>query len=688
VLNFAPFRKYPTKLAAQDFDDDREVCHHCVSGACCSSEDPIYLTSFDILRLSAFFNMSPAEFLLKFTQDRFDGEDSDSVRRPWLDDPDSSKVTYLRRRANVPTSPCIFLKYIREPDGTPRRICSVHDGRPLSCREYYFHDCQRRLASELATLLAEGFEKVRDGEITAELVDAELARFGAHDFATAPASASMTYNFWLEMRRVVHMEQANVEGAQSYDMAAYQDPIDEKLNRVLSAKYLRFEEDYGPVPRDEQLMPYTSGLSFAGSPEYQRIMAVQAARPTSDLFTAGNYPFYFGLRTMMPGVKHADAFPTIPDAEADAFLASIPPTPLFPQHEQPDVQRITLRDLYASVLKGCNHLIRFASFLATMGSVVEEEPPGRVELELLTLIAGFEPSLNPYIARNPYFAPVQAYLAGAGVELLTEMLDEAAEPAEVFAVHRLLYPLEAVTLTLPPTLRARFAALTARVRSRLERDQLDLYVCVDNPVEARRAAGKRLNARGAWATLNRQVLDMRYAAGAGFKGANLQTFYRRTVADLERLAFRPGYGSELVQVVLSLAESISLDARNAGASGPDSEAARRLAAYGARLFDWLVATWGLEHLDAALLGRFAAFVYKGLGQGYNRAPAFGRIIQRLLATQLPDGSWQTDPRPHEAAEGQADYLLNLYRTTGACLAGLRVLRTDALNPENGLLELS
>jgi hypothetical protein len=80
VLNFTPFRKYPTKLAEQEFDDDRNVCGRCLSGVCCSSEDPVYLTSFDVFRLAAFFDLSPAEFLLKFTQERFDGEDSDMIR--------------------------------------------------------------------------------------------------------------------------------------------------------------------------------------------------------------------------------------------------------------------------------------------------------------------------------------------------------------------------------------------------------------------------------------------------------------------------------------------------------------------------------------------------------------------------------------------------------------------------------
>src|SRR6202521_5426706 len=252
VLNFEPFRKYPTKRLEQEISDSGEVCNHCVSGVCCLNQDAIALSSFDIFRLAAFFDMSPATFMVTFTQDKFGNGDDENFRRDWNLDPNSSVVTWLRRRTNSPSSPCIFLKYVRDPDGTPRRICGVHDGRPLSCREYYFIHCKARGTGELASLLAEGFEKVRDGEITEDMVDAELARFGAHEFETSTLAKNMEYGFWVEMKCVLNMYHANVEGSNSYNMADYQDPIDEKLNRVLSAKYLRSEESYGMKPRDEQ----------------------------------------------------------------------------------------------------------------------------------------------------------------------------------------------------------------------------------------------------------------------------------------------------------------------------------------------------------------------------------------------------------------------------------------------------
>src|SRR5262249_34984199 len=130
VLSFTPFRKYPTRREQQQFEDSREVCRQCVSGGCCSSEDPIYLTSFDVFRLAAFFDMSLADFMVNFTQERFGDPESDAMRAAYINDPKSSIVTYLRRRHNSRTSPCIFLKYVRDEDGLSRRICSVYDARP------------------------------------------------------------------------------------------------------------------------------------------------------------------------------------------------------------------------------------------------------------------------------------------------------------------------------------------------------------------------------------------------------------------------------------------------------------------------------------------------------------------------------------------------------------------------------
>jgi len=689
VLNFGPFRKYPTKQSEQEFSEAGQVCHACLSGACCTNQDAIALTSFDVFRFAAFFDMSPAEFMLNFTQDEFEGEPEEFRRRAWSDNPDSSVVTWLRRRENFAASPCIFLKYIRDPDGTPRRICSVHDGRPLSCREYYFSHCKTRGTGELAALLAEGFEKVRDGEIRERMVDAQLARYEGIDFTETAIKEAFEYAFWVEMKCAINMDQANAEGSQSYDMAAYQDPIDEKVNRVISSRYLRYEEYYGPEPRDEQVMAYTAGLSFASSPERERIMKILRTPPSLGLFRRRNFPYYMSIRTLMPGAKPSEFFPAIPDSEIDSFLKGIAPVKLFPNHDLSEARQITLRDVYASVLRALNYLIRFSSHIAVLEPILELDPPGTIERQLASAISGFEASLNPFIARNPYLQPVKDHMARISVDVLEEELAEAA-PEEVFDCLRSLGPLQRMKTAFSPELQARIETIHKAIAARLRRSRPELYLSMDNPIESRRMAGKPLGNRKSWQAWSEwyaQALDIRHAALAGFKNIDLAEFYRRSVDELEKIPFKSVYQANLLEAVKYLAYSMTSHNDIPYKAMPYKESAARLAAYGIRLFD-RSNRGGEEAHDSETIAEFLTAVYKGLGLSYNHDRNFGLIVYRLLESQLPDGSWDTNPLPQEIPATQGEFLERMYRITCACALGLVPLRNDVLNPENAALGLA
>jgi len=689
VLNFGAFRRYPTKHDQQEFSNAKDVCNNCLSGVCCSNQDAIALSSFDVFRLAAFFDMSPADFMLTFTQDEFDRDNDAEFRRGWNSDPKSSVVTWLRRRTNSPSSPCIFLKYIRESDGTPHRICSVHDARPLSCREFYFTHCKCRGTGELASLLAEGFEKVRDGEITEEMVDEELARFGAIDFKTSTLAKSMEYGFWVEMKCVLNMDQANLEGSNSYDMADYQDPIDEKLNRVLSTKCLRSEESYGWKPRDEQLMPYSSGLSFAGSSEYERIMKVVQTPPSSNLYARRNYPNYVGVRTMVPGIKHSDLFATIPDPEINTFLNGIPRVPLFQHHALAEVRSITQRDICVAVLQAYNYLIRFASHITSLEPILECDPPGTIETELFQMLADFETSLNPYFANNPYLSPVKHHMAKAAVDLLEKQIAAAITDEDVFDCLRSLSALQQTDWAFSPNLQLCVEAMSRTVHGRLQKDRLDLYLSTKNPVETRRAGRKRLSLNGAyqaWGAWYGQVLDIRHASLAGFERINLTNFYREAVDDLKKLPFCKSYAGCLFDIIKYLSQSMTMNHRISYQEMQYKGAADKLATYGIQLFNWQEDR-GEENCDCEILAEFLAAVYKGLGLSYNQDENFGLIIYRILSAQLPDGSWKTNLQSEDAPDDQADYLEAMYRPTWACINGLRPMRNDVLNPANAVLGL-
>ncbi|MDT4968864.1 MAG: putative zinc- or iron-chelating domain [Acidobacteriota bacterium] len=679
VLNFTSFRKYPSKLDQQEFEDDRQVCHGCVSGVCCSNQDAIYLSSFDIFRLAAYFDMSPARFMLTFTQDQFAGEPED-FRRQRNNDPNDSVVTWLRRRTNHPTSPCIFLKYIREADGTPRRICSVHEARPLTCREFYFDTCKVRGTGELASLLAEGFEKIRDGEITKATVEAQLERIGPYDAASATLSESMEYFFWVEMKCAVNMDQSNVEGSNSYEIAEYQDPIDEKLNRVLSSKYLRFEEWYGAKPRDEQLMPYAGGLGFAGSDEYKRIMAVASTSPSHGLFSLGSYPHRVGARTIMPGAKHSERFQAIPKSEIARVLKNVPPLPLFPQHELPEVRRITLRESYGSILKGFNHLIRFAGDVITIDLSLEYDPPGTLEAELLEMVMGFETSLDPFIAHNPYVKPLKAYLIESTVDRLEDDLKYTLTSEQAFSSLKLLIEVQQGTGALSHEMDGRIAAINRDLNGRLQKKKPALYVRVENPIEARRVAGKSLRAPKAWAAWSKQIRDLRYASHAGFDRIDLDAFYRQSVKTLAAIPFNRSYADQLCEVVNSLAWSMTFNHRIAYEDMSYKDAADTLVRYGLDLFNRIKASGGTDLASQPMRDLLCA-VSRGLGLSADENRDYGTLIARLLDSQLPDGSWNTTVLARDAPYDQSEYLRMMFRPTWAAVDALRPLRNDVHGEE-------
>jgi Fe-S-cluster containining protein len=675
VLNFSPFRRYPTKQERQRFVDDQAVCSHCLSGACCSSEDPIYLSSFDILRLAAFFDQTPAEFMLNFTQDQFDGEDSQLRRRAWIDDPDSSIVTYLRRRENRPSSPCIFLKYIREADGTARRICSVHDARPLSCREYYHDTCRTRHTGELASLLAEGFEKVRDGEITDELVDKNLARFAAHDWDTAPLRDSFEFNFWLEMKRVLHPDEANDEGARSYRMSDYQDPIDEKLNRVLSSRFLRFEEKYGPVPYGEQLMPYSSGRSFAGSSEHQRLMRVLKNKPTGKLFSRGNYPHYVALRSFMPNVKPAATFCAIPAHEMRSFLRRLPAARLFPQHDLPEVRQLVWRDVYHAVLQGCNHLLHTASYVATLGNVLEFEPPGTLERDILRRLTNFATSRSAWLAANPYFRPVIEHNAAFILQRLTAEAAIADTPDKWFDLLRGLSVVQPAAPLLTPELRSHYRKLARLVNSQLDLQQPQQYAALRKPL-----LSQPDKIVGDWIFKEQQWQDLQCAAQAGFQQVNLQTWYEQALARVEALPFKQANAGRLDRLIKALAGSMTNGNRIAPQRTTSRSLATRLASFGQRFYAWL------ETTDSGLpKSRWSAQYLRVIGRGFGMRPAsdptYGKTIYDLLNSQSADGSWNLHPLPDDAPQSQADLLFTALHATWDNVDALRPQRHDGMPHE-------
>ena len=316
-----PERRYPARADAQGKPrDERAICSRCLGGTCCATEGPIALTPFDVLRLSAALDLAPAAFFRLFTQDRFEGADGERYQQ-WLADPLNSVVSFLRRRTLDAASPCIFLKYIAEPDATPRRVCSVHSARPLACREYYFDTCKKRWTGEMAVLQAIGYEAVRDRAVDADAVERHLADCGAAT-ADEPLGGSWRRAFWLEMRRALQPEAANHEGAAEPRLAGLQDAMADKINRLLSTPNLRFEEKYGPLPSAEQLHGFDAGMSMLDRAERARLIDIATQPAAARLFAGGDLAPHHGLRNLVATPRSApeSAPESAPLSRADELL--------------------------------------------------------------------------------------------------------------------------------------------------------------------------------------------------------------------------------------------------------------------------------------------------------------------------------------------------------------------------------
>lgn len=401
------FRVFPSRADRQRFARETNVCAECLGGTCCQSEDAIYLTAFDILRLSTFLDLSPADFLRRFTQEGFQEGPLEPYRRETIDRSGSSIVTYLRRRSNRSYSPCIFLKYVRDARGTPRRICSVYHARPLACREYYYHHCKMRGTGELAALQAHAFELIRDGTITLEIAQTQRARLRPLVTEDAPMSAYLEYAVWTEAWRALQPELANEEGVNAYDISAYQDHIDIKIDRLLSKERLRLEERYGWIPHGDQLQRFDDGLRFAGSPEHRRLLRIVEAPPSHGLFEDGDYPYFAANRLAVPGMLPPRRFKHISAVAKRRLVAAACGASAFPKHRDPRVRTTTAREIWTAAIAAADALVTFADYVAALGQVLEVEPAGTMEREILSCLRELEQ--HPVVSVHPGFPEIRRW---------------------------------------------------------------------------------------------------------------------------------------------------------------------------------------------------------------------------------------------------------------------------------------
>jgi hypothetical protein len=302
------------------------------------------------------------------------------------------------------------------------------------------------------------------------------------------------------------------------------------------------------------------------------------------------------------------------------------------------------------------------------------------------MFEGFETSLNPYVARNPYLQPIKAHLARQAVDLLEDDLRYELRPAELFGSLQLLYAARNAAQAQSSEMESRVAAIDRELKEGFQRDDVVQYLHKENPVERRRIAGKSLRAAKAWQVWTQQITNMRYASLAGYDQVDLATFFRRCVNDLEKVPFHRSYARELCDVVKTLAKSMNFNHRIAYQDMPSMDAADRLAQYGVQLYKRIGNSGEENSQEQSVIEMFTA-VSKGLGLSYDHDRELGLLILHLLKSQLPDGSWQTNLLGRDEPDDQGEYLQTLYRPTGAFIDALRPLRNDVRVPGNAALGL-
>lgn len=367
----------------------------------------------------------------------------------------------------------------------------------------------------------------------------------------------------------------------------------------------------------------------------------------------------------------------IPSAEIDRFVGSIPRNSyLFPEHPDRRVRKIALRDVYRSVLRG----LRFIVDLLNDHDIEDLR-------NLFAIFVNLQTSLNPFLSKNPYFRTITATLAQ---QIAGEVEDEISDDYEDVM---LLCDLHHAVPALPARQRRSLKGLLRRAEECLHKDDPYRYVLKDNPVTEAFRAGDNIALtekdldggdpeETIWALWMYQVLEVGCCAFLGFD-VDVERFYERTVLEIVEIPFREGYEIDLVNVMTHASYGMTLFNRRPMFG---NAAATRLAAHGVKLFEWLERN-SLSNDDAELLAEFLDGFLKGPSLGYNSDPCFGTITERVLDSQEAEGNWAPVELDDDDYDNATDYLYDLYHPTWACIDGLRPMKNDLLNPENGRLGL-
>lgn len=620
--NNLPFMTHPTPGSIA-LDDANGVCGACRAATCCAVENAIYMNSYDVVRLATHLQMSVQDFMLTFTQDQFD-DPTDEERRTRIDDPDDDTITYLRRRSNFGQSPCIFLEYQEDEHGLRRR-CGVYAGRPVACREYFWSTCRERTTADIAVVHTAGYVALAKGEITIEQIEANVTQ--AIEAEGDDPTLRQTYDlaFWTEMQRAANWKTANVEGALDYSLVEYQDPLQDKIERMFDKWPLRLE-----LQGDWRHMPVEPV-----TPERRhKFLQIATTAPTTEMFARGDFALAGGWR--------------------HAYVTTLPNSPLVPAAGVWQ-EKIT-GAAEVAMWKGYNALLQMTNRLIVAGEL--EADPFNLNIELLNFFLNVG-TTDVTRGQTSRLAAVRML-----APFVTRSLrDPDMHPQEVL---RRLYNLHAASTIFScnnPTYNAAkdgfdVAASMQRIQS------------VAMPVEAIFEDGGTPD-DDAWSEWFSAVMEPLHLIEVfpDMPEEWIGEALNRHLASAERLVAKGTLDNDQMWHLWNIVSHIGYASN--GYSRYDSFFERaqldRLLSLGRTLVSHLMAN--PDGPDVEMIAECVDAIYMPYSPDPKGEAHIEQVIQMLVSSQDDTGFWNSNPRQSENAEG--DYMYRLMHSTWTCVDALR-----------------
>ena len=228
------------------------LCEKCQAANCCSAY-AIPLTAFDVLRYSISFNITPKEFMLKYTVDSYEDRDfiktNEYIQKYYKDE---KVLTFLARRIPYAykASFCIFIIYDKKADAMR---CASYNCRSDACRVCYADHCMTQGATYESVIYSKAL--IEEKKLASPYLESEYVR-GLYNLAEHSYKAREEFKKGFAGFKF------------EYDIKKYQLDINEKLLRF--EKYLNDNKVfYKDINIDKGMIEYPKYLNSLSNKNYK-----------------------------------------------------------------------------------------------------------------------------------------------------------------------------------------------------------------------------------------------------------------------------------------------------------------------------------------------------------------------------------------------------------------------------------